>query len=186
MFVYNMSKGEWSISKDTALLIIDVQNEMFDEAYPVYEPERLIGNLKHLIAKARSANVSIIYVQHNEKEGLVHGSRAWEIPVAIAPNPEDLIIQKWTPDSFHETNLQDELKSRGIEKLVMSGIQSEMCVDTTCRRAFSLGYDVTLVQDAHSTWNSEHLSARQIIDHENATLRWFADLKESRGVDFSI
>jgi hypothetical protein len=61
----------------------------------------------------------------------------------------------------------------------------EECVDTICRRAYSLGYDVTLAQDAHSTWDTEHLEASQIIDHHNQVLGgWFATLKEACGIGF--
>jgi nicotinamidase-related amidase len=83
------------------------------------------------------------------------------------------VVGKATPDSFHETRLQAELEARGIVKLVIAGIQTECCVDTTCRRAASLGYQTTLVRDAHSTWDSRTLSAAQIIAHHNALLDGF-------------
>lgn len=59
-----------------------------------------------------------------------------------------------------------------------------MCVDTTCRRAFSLGYDVVLAKDAHSTMNSERLTASQIIEHHNDVLKRFADTAESADIVF--
>jgi nicotinamidase-related amidase len=108
----------------------------------------------------------------------------WNIHTAIAPMDGDVIIQKRTPDSFHNTNLQDELKKLGIQRLVLAGIQTDMCVDTTCRRAFSLGYDVVLAKDAHSTWDSKHLTADQIIEHHNNVLKWFADTAESADIVF--
>ncbi|TQR10931.1 isochorismatase family protein [Psychrobacillus soli] len=63
-----------------------------------------------------------------------------------------------------------------MEHLVIAGIQSEVCVDTTCRRAFSKEYKVTLVSDAHSTWDSKEFLAQQIISLHNDVLRWFADV----------
>jgi len=76
-----------------------------------------------------------------------------------------------------------ELDIRGIKKLVITGLQTEYCVDTTCRRAYSLGYDVVLVKDAHSTWDSGDLSAQQIIDHHNNVLGgWFVTLKNEEDV----
>jgi len=57
------------------------------------------------------------------------------------------------------------------------GAQTEVCVDTTCRRAFSLGFEVTLVSDGHSTWENATLTADQIIRHTNDTLAgWFVRL----------
>lgn len=97
----------------------------------------------------------------------------------------DVIIQKTRPDSFYNTTLEEELKRQDIEHVILAGMQSELCVDTTCRRASSMGYAVTLVSDAHSTWSSAALTAQQIIDHENATLRWFASIKTTEEVIFA-
>lgn len=76
------------------------------------------------------------------------------------------------------------MKKRGIEHVFITGIQTEVCVDTTCRRAFSMGYKVTLVTDTHSTWSSEEITAQQIINHHNSVLRWFADVFPSREIIF--
>lgn len=96
-----------------------------------------------------------------------------------------MLIQKHTPDAFHETNLHYELKSRKIKRLVIVGLQTEYCIDTTCRRAFTLGYEVTLVKDAHSTWDSSLITAQQIIDHHNHVLGgWFVTLKSEREIEF--
>ncbi|QHT59590.1 cysteine hydrolase [Paenibacillus lycopersici] len=164
-----------------ALLIIDVQQAMFDEADPVYQGAALLGKLQTVIAQARSRGITIVYIQHNEGPGtpLASGSPGWEIHPAIGPEAHDLIVQKARPDAFFQTTLQDELDARGIQELILAGLQTEMCIDTTCRNACSRGYKVTLLRDAHSTWPLEALSAQQIIDHHNNVLRWFADMKDS-------
>lgn len=171
---------------NTALLIIDVQNGMFVKDNPVFNSENIIFNLKQLLANARSNNTSIFYIQHNAPIGrtLEPGTENWNIYPEIDPSSDDIIIQKTTPDSFYKTNLHEELKKQNIEQLVLTGIQSEVCVDTTCRMAFSLGYKVTLVTDAHSTWDSSELSAQQIINHHNTVLRWFAETKETKDIKF--
>jgi nicotinamidase-related amidase len=164
------------MASDSALLIIDVQNAMFADESPVHDGQQLLQTLGDLIMRARAADVPVIYVRHGEAPGepLADGTHGWQIHPAIAPMAGEPIVDKRTPDSFHETTLQQELAARGVTKLIIAGIQTEMCVDTTCRRAASLGYDVTLVTDAHSTWDSSVLTAEQIIAHHNATLRWFA------------
>ncbi|TCP25595.1 nicotinamidase-related amidase [Scopulibacillus darangshiensis] len=170
----------------TALLVIDVQNAMFDESGPIYDGEQLLKNLQELIHKARTAGVPVFFVQHNDEE-FVTGTPAWEIHPSIAPNEEEVVIQKETPDSFHETDLHEKLQAEQIQNLVIAGNATDYCVDTTTRRAFSLGFHVTLVKDAHRTWDSNTLSAKQIIDHHNEVLgNAFADLKETREVEFSI
>lgn len=176
------------MENDTALLVINVQVGMFEGPDgPVHGGERLLENIAGLIQKARNAGVPVVYVQHCEGPGeiLEPGTRGWEIHPAIAPHAGELVIQKETPDSFYETPLQKELDSREINSLILTGIQTECCVDTTCRRAFSLGYDVTLVKDAHGTWDTAHLSATQIIAHHNEVLGgWFARGVETDEINF--
>jgi nicotinamidase-related amidase len=159
----------------TALVIIDVQLGMFDasEEPPVPGGERLLENIRSLIDEA---GVPVIYVQHCEAGGtLEEGTEGWKIHLSIAPLEGDLVVKKRTPDSFLDTVLREELGSRNIEDLVLTGLQTEFCIDTTCRRAFSLGYDVTLVKDAHGTWDKDDISAAQIIAHHNEVLgSWFA------------
>jgi nicotinamidase-related amidase len=174
------------MTRGAALLVIDVQVAMFDDADPVYGASDLLGKLRAAIAKARESGATVVYVRHDSGPGkpLGKGTEGWEVHSALCPEAGDVIVDKRTPDSFHETSLQAELEARGITKLVVTGIQTEVCVDTTCRRAFSLGYTVTLVKDAHSTWDSESLSARQIIDHHNDVLGWFANVQNLCDVEF--
>lgn len=169
-----------------ALLVIDVQNGMFQEGNVVFNGDRLLHDLKFLITKARSYKIPIFYIQHNALAGkpLEYGTKGWEIHTEITPNSQDVIIQKSTPDSFFQTNLDEELKKQGIKHLVIAGIQTEACVDTTVRRAFSMEYRVTLASDMHSTWDSQDITAQQIINHHNGVLRWFADVCPSKEITF--
>jgi len=172
---------------NTALLIIDMQVGNFSEPNPILKANELLAKVKSLVAKARSAKIPIVYVQNNGRKGDPdeYGTQGWEIHPSIAPIEGNLVVQKRTPDAFHETNLHRELESMGIKKLVIAGLQTEYCIDTTCRRAFSLGYDVILVGDAHSTWDSSSLTAQQIIEHHNSVLGgWFATLKNEREIEF--
>lgn len=170
--------------KNTALLVIDAQNEMFAEDNPVYNKDGLLENLQNLIEQARSANVPVVFVQHNDR-ALAAGTHDWQIHASLQPLDGEAVIQKTTPDSFHKTDLQDVLKTKNIENLIIAGNQTEYCIDTTCRRAFSLGYKVTLAKDGHGTWDSDLLYAKQIIDHHNDVLSSFADVKEAKEIQFS-
>ena len=165
----------------TALLVIDVQNGMFQEGEAVYKGEGLLRKINKVIDQARLYQMPIFYIQHNEPAGwpLEFGKEGWEIHPEIKPCNQDVIIQKKSPDSFLNTTLEAELKKKEVEHVILMGIQTELCVDTTCRRAFSLGYKVTLVSDAHSTWDSDDLTAQGIINHHNRILRWFADVCSS-------
>jgi nicotinamidase-related amidase len=100
------------------------------------------------------------------------GQPGWEIHPAIAPLPGELTLRKTACDSFYATRLEDELKARGIKSLVVAGMKTQYCVDSSCRRATSLGFNVILVGDAHTTTDGV-LSAEQIILHTNHTLDGF-------------
>ncbi len=172
---------------NTALLIIDMQLGNFQGSDPVYDGENLLSKIQRLIGKARGSEVPIIYVQNKGSKGDPDevGTPGWEVHSSIAPKEGDVVIEKETPDAFHKTTLHQKLQSKGIEKLVITGLQTEYCIDTTCRRAYSLGYDVVLVKDAHSTWDSSNLTAEQIIRHHNQILGgWFVDAKNENAIKF--
>lgn len=175
------------MAQNTALLLVDVQKDMFREANPVAKGPQLLETLRSLIARARKAGAPVIYVQHSgSRPGfLEEGTPGWRIHAEIAPETGDLIIHKKSPCSFRGTNLGAELESRGITKVVITGIQSEMCVDTTTRSAFNLGYEAVLVEDGHSTFNTPDLSAEAISRHHNRVLgRQFARVLKSYEVTF--
>jgi nicotinamidase-related amidase len=156
------------------LLIIDVQVGII-EGLQAYRRQEVLERINALRTKARVSNVPIVYVQHDGEIGhpLEVGSEGWKIHPEIKPGEEDVVIRKRASDSFFETTLQQELGARGIEHLVVTGCMTEYCVDTTVRRAVSIGYDVTLVSDAHTTIDNKLLTAAQIIAHHNALLDGF-------------
>ncbi|NBD27785.1 cysteine hydrolase family protein [Paenibacillus glycinis] len=172
--------------QDTALLIVDVQNGMFMESDPVHDGQGLVERVRELIRKARACDTPVIYVQHNEGEGepLASHTPGWEIHPLIAPVEGDIVIQKHVPDAFRETNLQAELDKLGIANVVVAGLQTDMCIEATSRRASELGYRTTVAGDCHSTWAQGGQSAERIIASRNELFRSFADVRESAAIDF--
>lgn len=160
-----------------ALLIIDVQNGMFTMKPSVYNGESLLNQIKYATSYARKNDMPIIYIQHSgpKNSPLEKDSAGWNIHKEISPEKGDIIVHKDTPDSFYETTLHQKLIELDIDHLIITGIQTEACVDTTCRRGFSLKYKVTLLSDAHSTFDKTDISAKLIISHHNEVLRWFGD-----------
>jgi len=157
---------------NTALLIIDVQRALCSGKYEVFESRRVIERINHVLRLARGAGAPVVIIQHEEQRGpLEYGSDGWTLDPDLNASPSDIHVRKTTPDSFHNTALHALLQARRIEKLVICGLQSEYCVDSTARRALALGYPVTLVADAHSTLDNGVLTASQISAHHNATLR---------------
>ncbi len=158
------------MSKDTALVVIDVQVGVVGEAY---HRDEVLANIQQLLERARSSGTPVLYVQHNEKSGMEPGMPLWQILPEVTPHEGEPVIQKEAPDAFHATHLQAELAARGIKRLVITGGQTQYCIDTTTRRAVAQGYDVLLVSDAHTTEDSETWSAEQIIAFYNETLNGF-------------
>ena len=158
----------------SALLVIDVQVGIID-GFHAYRGNEVLQQINSLLGKARASGIPVIYIQHDGENGhpLEAGSPGWEIHPAIKPAAGELVIRKRASDSFFETTLQDELESLDINHLVATGCMTEYCVDTTVRRAVSIGYDVTLASDAHTTIDNNLLSAAQIIAHHNAVLNGF-------------
>ncbi|HEX8652177.1 MAG TPA: cysteine hydrolase family protein [Pyrinomonadaceae bacterium] len=180
------------MSKETALLVIDVQVGVVDWSEPAEEKGRVLARINDLLARARASNAPVIYVQHDGYEGgpLSVGSPGWEIHPAIAPADGETVIRKRAADAFHETPLKAKLEALGIKHLVVTGCRTQYCVDTTVRQATTLGYDVTLARDAHTTVDNEALTAAQIIAHHNETLDDFGTdehvslVKESSEISF--
>lgn len=155
----------------TALLIIDVQDALCTGEWAMFEIDRVIETINGLSAKARLAGVPAVLVQHEEEEGpMQFGGAGWQLAQGLAVSPADARVRKKTPNSFHGTDLQALLQAQHIGRLIVCGLQSDFCVDTTVRQALALGYDVTLVEDAHSTMDNGVLTAAQITAHHNATL----------------
>lgn len=96
----------------------------------------------------------------------------------------DISIQKHTPDSFLKTNLQSELESRHIRHLIIAGMQTEFCINATCQQAHELGYEVTLVGYAQSTYNDKGLTASQIITWYNNELHEKVNLRKAKDIPF--
>lgn len=153
----------------TALLVIDVQRGLFDGNPRPFEADAVVARINTLTARARAANVPVLFVQH-ESAALAYGSEPWQLQRSLHVEPRDGVLRKTTPDSFLHTDLQELLASWNVERVVICGFASEFCVDTTTRRAAALGYAVTLAADAHTTHDKPHATAAQIRAHENATL----------------
>jgi nicotinamidase-related amidase len=155
----------------TAMLVIDVQEALCNGEYAAFEAAQVISQINTVAQLARQNKVPVIYIQHEANDGLLeYGTAGWQLAMGLQAQPDDLYIRKSASDSFHNTNLQVLLKDFGTEHLIICGLQSEFCVDTTVRRALALGYPVTLIADGHSTLDNDVLSAAQISAHHNVTL----------------
>ncbi len=169
-----------------ALLIIDAQVNMLLGENPVNQAGVVKANLLHLLEKARQKDITVVFVRNNGGSDApdTPGSPGWEIDPAFSKRAGDIYIDKWYPDAFKETTLQAELAARSIRSLVIGGMQSEYCIDATSRGAVELGYQVTVANDAHSTYASGSSSASDIIERINRDLAGVVSLTAAQDFNF--
>jgi nicotinamidase-related amidase len=151
---------------NTALLVIDVQQGVVAGAH---ERDTVVANIRSLVDRARDEHVPVVWVQHSSQE-LAQGSDAWQYVPELARQESEPVVHKTFGDSFEGTDLDEVLERAGIGRLVVTGAQTDACIRSTIHGAFTRGYDVTLVGDAHTT---EDLSAwgapppDKVIAHTN-------------------
>lgn len=138
-----------------ALLVIDVQNEYFFGKLPVSYPPGSLNNIVRAMDTAAKKRVPIAVIQHAAKSDaspvFQRGSREWELHPDVAARHRDVLIEKNWPDSFAETSLEEWLKRNAVDTITVCGYMTQMCCDTTARRAFHLGYTVEFLSDATGT-----------------------------------
>ena len=175
---------------NTALVVIDVQNGVVAGNH---ERDAVVANVGALVEKAREAQVPVVWVQHNDDDGLTAESDAWRIVPELAPGDAEPNVQKRYPDSFEDTNLESVLSDLGVGRLVVAGAQTDCCVRSTLHGAVARGYDAILVSDAHTTEDQSPWGAPtpdKVIAHTN--LYWgshrvpgrTAGTVETKDVDF--
>jgi nicotinamidase-related amidase len=150
----------------TALIVVDVQNGVVNDAY---QRDQVVANINTLLEQARSAEVPVVWVQHAD-EGLVTGSPDWEYVPELVREGSEPLVHKNYGDSFEGTDLEQVLAEAGVGRLIVAGAESDACIRSTIHGAFTRGYDVTLVSDAHtagdkSAWGAPPVEA--VIAHTN-------------------
>jgi len=163
-----------------ALLVIDVQNDVVANALRTSE---VVANIDSLVSGARSAGVPVIWVQHSD-DYLEKGSAGWEIVDELKPLPNEVRIYKTEASSFAETDLQQQLVSFGTKELVITGAQTNYCVSATSNAGVDLGYQVTLVSDAHTTEDSETEKASDLIEDKNTSFAQIGQVLKTSEVSF--
>lgn len=139
-----------------ALLIIDMQNDYFPGGrMELVQIGKAADNACRLLEIFRAKAYPVIHVQHfsvgEDAPFFVPNTRGVEIHPSLTPAREELLIAKKYPSSFRETALLKELHNRNISELVICGAMSHMCIDTTVRAAFDLGFRSIVAADGCAT-----------------------------------
>ena len=156
---------------DTALLIIDIQNDYFPGGAMQLEGADAAGaKAGQVLGSFRNEKRPVIHVQHlSTRPGstfFLPGTKGQEIHASVTPASSETVVEKNFPNSFRGTALQKRLEELGVKNLVVAGMMTHMCVDATVRHAADLGYKVTLLGDACATraqaYGGETVPARQV------------------------
>ncbi len=153
----------------SALVVIDYQVGVVEAAYDV---EGTTARIASLVDRARTEGTPVVWVMH-EEQGMEPDTEGWPLVPGIARNDDEPEFRKDVRDVFAVTDLETWLRKHDIDRLVLTGSQSDYCVRTAAQTAALKGFSIALVSDGHTTedteWNGVEISAPQIIAHTNRT-----------------
>ncbi|ROL69319.1 cysteine hydrolase [Pseudomonas chlororaphis] len=171
-----------------ALLIVDMQVGLFNGPDKPYQRERVLDNINQLIRRAHQAGAPIFAMRHTGPEGspIAAGSPLWQLlPTLELDEQQDVLLNKARPSCFAGTDLAERLHAAQVNELVIVGMKTQYCIDSTCRASGDLGFAAVLVEDAHTCMDTPVLGAKGIIAHHNATLNGpFVRLAKTAEVQF--
>lgn len=155
-----------------ALLILDVQVGLVYGPDKPWRCEALLGTLNVLMEKARAAGAPIFLARHIGPAGspIEPGSPLTRLVPELHLRGNEVVFEKTRPSAFAVTGLADQLREHGVKGVVVAGLKTQYCVDSTCRAARDLGFDAVLIADGHSCSDTPNLKAEAIVAHHNLTL----------------
>ncbi|MCA4725860.1 cysteine hydrolase family protein [Mycolicibacterium fortuitum] len=138
---------------DSTLVLIDCQNTYTQGIMELEGVQAALEQTAELLDRARSAGIPIIHIQHSDGPGSLYDIEgdSGAIVASVAPREGESVVVKQFPNSFVQTDLDDRLKGHNASNLVLAGFMTHMCVNSTARGAFNLGYAPTVVAAATAT-----------------------------------
>lgn len=138
---------------DSTLILIDCQNTYTRGPMELEGVQAALDEAATLLDRARTAGIPIIHVQHDMGPGSLYdiNGESGAIVDQVAPRGDEPVVVKGHPNSFVQTDLDERLKAVGATNLVLAGFMTHMCVNSTARGAFNLGYAPTVVASATAT-----------------------------------
>ena len=157
------------------LMVVDVQVGVVSNCW---DAPRIVKNISRVVERARAEAMPVIWVQHAD-ENLLKGSPQWQwVPELVQAEGEPLIHKQFN-SSFEQTRLESELATLGATHIVLAGAATNWCIRATAYGALERGYDLTLVNDAHTTEtmkldNGVTIAASGVIEELNIAMTWLA------------
>ncbi len=153
--------------ENAVLLVVDVQTCLIKE-HPFNELH-VLANIQKLLGAAREHGLEVIYVRHEDEEGgaLERGSEGWEIYSDIAPVAGEKIFDKRFNSAFLKTGLKEYLIDKKVDTIILVGLQTEYCIDATCKAAFEHGLRILIPEETNTTFDNEFLSGEKLYEYYN-------------------
>jgi nicotinamidase-related amidase len=141
--------------RGSALIMIDCQNTYRQGVMQLVNVEPALAEAGLLLARARAEGARVIHIRHDAGPGSPYDVTAaiGQISDEVAPRDGERVITKNYPNAFIKTDLEQQLRDSGISKLVLAGFMTHMCINSTARGAFNLGFEPTIVGAATATRN---------------------------------
>jgi len=139
--------------REAALVMIDCQNTYREGTMKLAGVEDALVEAARLLERARTAGIPIFHVQHDAGPGSPYDitARIGQISDEVAPRAGEPVITKHFPNSFVQTDLEQQLRAAGVTNVILAGFMTHMCVNSTARGAFNLGFQPTVVAAATAT-----------------------------------
>ncbi len=166
------------------LLVVDVQVGVMGEAW---DSARVVKNVARAVERARAAAVPVLWVQHSDEE-LAYGSPQWQWVPELVPLEDEILIHKQFNSCFQQTELETKLATLGATHIALAGAATNWCIRATAYGALDLGYDLTLIEDAHTTGSMEldggvKIEASNVIDELNICMRFVSYPDRTNGTE---
>ncbi len=138
---------------DSTLILIDCQNTYTRGPMELEGVQAALDEAATLLDRARTAGIPVIHIQHSDGPGSLYDidGESGAIVAQVAPRGDEPVVVKSYPNSFVQTDLEERLTAVGATNLVLAGFMTHMCVNSTARGAFNLGYAPTVVARATAT-----------------------------------
>lgn len=164
---------------NTAFILVDIQKDYFEGGRnELFRPDQALSHAQEALKLFRDKRLPIVHIQcillEDNASFFLPGTEGIQLHEGIQPEPGEKVVVKHTPDSFFQTELQQYLDSLKVTRLVVCGMMSHICIDSTVRTASRLGYEVFVLDEACTTrdllWDGTVIPAKTVHDTFMASL----------------
>ena len=169
----------------TALLVIDAQELITDER--LYAYDKYMDNVRKLISEARKCGTEVIYVRHDDGEGqpLSKENEGFDVCREFAPEEGERVFDKSVNSPFRDSGLLEYLRGKAVKRLIVTGLQTEYCIDATVKCGFEHGFEMIVPEYCNSTFDNDHMTAEQTYRYYNEFM-WKNRYAECVSIDEAI